>query len=170
MRKENLPIIIGITLPLALIAVIAAVIFIPASLTEPPETDLIMVDNNYAYGAGHYEVRGNALVLVEDPVPPNDPYYRKGNPPQLYRYDVETDRMTVITEAEAKKLRLDPSPTSPDGFSLDHGGGNGGVFPFFFFDDGNQGLYLRKGAYAQQMSTPAAYDMWRYQFLGWVIE
>jgi hypothetical protein len=170
MRKESLPIIVGITLPILLVAAIAAAIYIPAAFVEPPKTDVLFVERNYQYGVGHYEVHGNALAFVPETPPVNDPYWQKpAYGPQLFRYDAEAHTMSPVTEEEAKKLKLDPSPVSPDGFMVDRGGGNGGIFPLFFFNDGDYGLFLRKGAYADEIPLPSM-DVWSYEFLGWVIE
>lgn len=170
MRKENLPVIIGITLPLALVAAIAAAIYIPAAFIEPPKTDVLFVERNYQWGVGHYEVRGSALAFVPEAPPADDPYWQKPTSvPQLYRYETDTQTMTALTEDEAKKLKLDPSPVSPDGYMVDRGNGDGGVFPFFFYDGGNYTMYLRKGPSSQEIELPTM-DVWSYEFLGWVIE
>ena len=168
MSKENLPLIVGITLPIALVVLIAAVIYIPAMFAKPPVVDFIFVDNNYSYGQ-HYEVRRGKILLVEDYIPEPPAKRQPELEPQIYRYDLEQDKAVTLTQKEAEQLTIDPAQYSSDGFLVSQGGGGGGIFPFFFFDEGRQGVYIRKGAYSEQLNYPSS-DIWRYQFLGWIVE
>lgn len=167
MRKEHLPIVIGIALPVLMIVGVVGAVFVPAWITDPPQTDFLFAHGNYNYTT-HYEMQGSTLTKVDIPAPKDDPYYRPEPPPALYRYDVQEDRATPVTFEEAKALKLDGSTRSPDGFTIGRGHSDRGVFPIFF-DGGSYGEYaLKKGAYSKSITLPEQ-GYWNFQFLAWIV-
>lgn len=180
--KKNLPLIIGLAIPLLMIAFVAISIYVPSMLARPAYSFIYSVKDTYdAYGENYY-IENGVIVKKTVPYPTSTPAYmypEKRYPESkayLYQYDVKNNSAKEISFDEAKKLRLVSSKISPDGYTLDQGSYNNGVFEIF---GGNAGgspdWYLRKGAVNKKVNLqfPLEGDRYYYynnnfRFLGWI--
>jgi len=172
--KKNLPLIVGICLPVVFIIVIALALFVP-SLYVKPQYNFVYSDqssdnwNNWYRNM--YVVRDGRVTVETRPVTPNDQYktYR-GDNASLFLYDVKTNTARSITLAEAQALTLDPSPSSPDGYVVRYEYGNDGIFELFG-SDSSYGYVITKGNGKKRLDAMVN-DMYRgsgsYTVLGWV--
>jgi hypothetical protein len=174
MNKKNLPLIIGIAVPLLMIAFVAVSVYLPVFLTKPQHDFIYLNGDEYGSGYG-YRVEGDKLIRTNIPYQPSDP---KSLIPgttlaevKFYYYDVSEDTSTEISFEKAQEYRLDSNYSSPDGFEVVYGNSTRGVFPFFFggnFDYNTR--YIRGHNYAKKLNLNLTsqdyYDGFR--LLGWV--
>lgn len=148
--NKNLPLIVGIALPVVLIAAISVAIFVPSLSIRPAHSFLYTLANPYSsyapapYGEGYkksYDVENGHLA--EKPVPAPKGQAFLGDAPPLYLYDMAAGASHKISLADAANYSLDPGPSSPDGYFVNYEYGRGG---FLFFDGGGDGgYYAEKG-------------------------
>ena len=177
-NNKNIPLIVAILVPVAMILFVAASVYLPSFFTDPPTYDFIYtMDGDYrpypGYGV-YYSVENGALVRREMPYPEEfkkDPLLAEQYPdPILYIHDVVKNESRQISFEEARALRLNSHRNSPDGFEVIQGN-HGSDFPFFFNDNGQNTVYLKKGGYSKKVNSavPATPYYWRQiTFLGWV--
>ncbi|MEK9147167.1 MAG: hypothetical protein AAB639_03135 [Patescibacteria group bacterium] len=158
-KKETLPLIIGIGLPILLIIYVAVTAYLPSLFNKP--------QYNFIYATGYdnqYATVENGTIKVN---PPPYSHYELPRPPQfsLYLYDVSQSKTKLISQDEAKLYRLDPSDKSPDGYVVTSNRDTSfSVFPFFY-GGYDRGYYL-KGHGVNKRISERDYD---FKFLGWVV-
>jgi hypothetical protein len=179
MNTKNLPILVGIFLPIVFILIISLVIFLP-SLSIKPQYNFLYTGRNdyYNYDGGYknnYKVENGKIAL--DPVPPltdkNVIQKYKGDMAKIYLYDVKNNSSHEISFVEALKLNLDPGPSSPDGYTISYQYGHDGIFELFGSGD-NTGWSIVKGRGKKTLiglSSGSSYSRWYdgdLKFIGWV--
>jgi hypothetical protein len=175
--KKNLPLIIGLAIPVLMIVFVAAAIYIPSLFAHPQYSFVFSAGDTYSTNYGdHYSVVKNTIVKNTVPYPKdqNNAPYPKSNPIGLFVYNAKTDSVSPITFEEAQKLTVDISSKSPDGYILDRGGNNNGIFEIFGSNRNYNEWYLKKGVVSKKVYLTAQNDRYGYngyydQFLGWVI-
>jgi hypothetical protein len=178
MKNKNLPLVVGIALPLVFILIISVVIFAPSFFITPHYNFLYSVDENYyAYGPSGYQngyiVTGDHLNLEAYPVVKNGvPQVYRGEKPPLYLYDVKTDSSHQVSFDDAKNYTVDPGPSSPDGYTVKYEYSNEGIFGLFGSSGNNYGYFVEKDNGKKKLNGIAATDRYSYQgnfkFIGWV--
>jgi len=172
MNKKNLPLILALSIPILMIILVAAFIYFPGVGKKPKVNFLYATGTNVAYGYGSlYSVNNGGIV--ENIYPENDPYFKYSRPVgdvQLYIYNVETNESKEITFEESKKLKLDPSAQSSDGYEVVNGNSGGDGLFFGGSGDSNH-KYLRGHNRSRQLNLKlaGAYYYGNFQFLGWVV-
>ncbi len=190
--KQNLALVVGLAIPIFMIAVIAGVIYVPRFLNpvQPPQHDFIYAVGDgvayasygqpYSYPAKgvwpkySYRVISGKLVRQEAlPVPKeygNMPI--SPEEPRFFVYHVHTHKSLEIPFEEASQLTLDAGPKSPDGFEIVRGGGQGGgIFPFDYNRSGDYNKkYIRKEYYAEPLDLNLPQDYYGDFFVAWVIK
>jgi hypothetical protein len=169
-KKQNITLIIGLSIPVAMILFIAVAINGPRwfNSVEPPDFDFL-----YTTGQQNpfstYLVKNGRLTLQEQEVP-EGASNATGYPLHFFVHDVSENLSREITEEEAMALELDSSVRSPDGFTLETGRRSG----WFIFGYGRnyRSRYLIKENYSEKQkleSDTSSYNYyWNYRFLGWV--
>ena len=168
MQKKNLPLIIGVLIPVVMILFIAGSIYLPRAAMRP-KYNFLYATNGYENA---YVIKDGRLAEWQAPTSTQDAYYPPPKPlavSQLYLYDVKKDKSLALSFEEAKNFHLDPNPISPDGYEVSRGQGGGGFFPFFY-DGGDYSSWYLKGQntwkkLAIRTNEPYYYDV---RFLGWV--
>jgi hypothetical protein len=173
--RKNLPLVIGLALPVILIIVVALTIYIPGQLVKPQHDFLYLVGGDY-YTQRQYAVENGKLIKRE--LPPDLerekylPFERvRSTDVRFYRHDVETNQSQPLAFEEAAQLKLDPSLKSPDGFTIEHGRG-GGIFDIFGGGSSYDTFYLRnkQASVALNLEIDSnRYFEWPNNFLGWII-
>lgn len=170
-RLRNPTLIIGLSIPVLMIAFIASAIYLPRWFTTvpPPQIDFLYAVGDH-HGAVHYLVRGARLVREERPSrddePPPEPHV------QFFIHDVQANRSREITLEDALSLGLDGSALSEDGYRLERGR-RGGWFPFDYHYDYRR-WFLVSGHYSEELAleldADGAYRYGSFRFLGWVMD
>ncbi len=176
--KKNLPLIIGLAIPVLMIIVVVIAVYVPNMFAHPTYGFVFSVgDYPYNYGK-HYSVVNGVIVETNTPNPivktQNGVTYPENTTPvNLFVYDPITDNVRQITLADAQKLKVDISPKSPDGYVLDRGNNNVGIFEIFGSNRDYNAWYLRKGVVSKRIYLTALDNSYYYnnysQFLGWII-
>lgn len=158
-KKETLPLIVGIGLPLLLIAYVAVTVYLPSLFNKP------LYDFIYATGYdSRYVTVENQIVKVNQ-----KPSYRTNEPPQqpefdLYLYNVSKESSKLISVEEARNYELDPSEKSPDGYVVSNDRDRSYSFFPLFYGGSDRGTYLTGHRVSKRVSEKY-YDL---KFLGWV--
>ena len=171
-NKKNIPLIIALAIPVLMIILVAAFIYMPGFGKKPQYNFLYLTGNNvYPYGGQQFVVSAGHLVqtLPQTP-PPNAPSYTTYvDPIHFYLYDVSSGTATEVSFARAQTYALDPSNTSADGYIIQQGSSDGGGLLFggtpvdynsWFIQGHNRSIKLNLKL------TGTYYN--NFQFLGWV--
>lgn len=171
---KNIPLIIGVTLPVFMIIFTAAAIYIPGYFAKPPTVDFVYVTGDEYYDCEwDYRVINGRLTRIARP----ESVISKRNQtmpvcdPVFYVHDVSADKSKSMTFAEASGLQLDPGSMSPDGYEVVRGSG-GEDFPFFFDGNNYDEVYLRGHSWSKKMNityVSQQYYHYNFSFLGWVL-
>lgn len=171
-KKQNLSLIIGLSIPLAMILFIAMAINGPRwfNTVPPAKYDFLYMSGQrnpyaiYLVVDGHLSLREEELPQGRDPV--------TTEPVHFFVHDVIENASREISIDEAKELALDGSLRSPDGFTVETARRRG-WFIFGYSRDYNS-RYLIKDSFGEKLdleSSSGAYNYyWNFQFLGWVMK
>ena len=95
-----------------------------------------------------------------------------GDMPTLYVYDVTSDSSHQVTFDEAKKLNLDPGPSSPDGYTVKFEYNSDGIFGVFGSNGNGAGYFFEKGGDKKRINglgdTGNTYYSGTMNLIGWI--
>ncbi|MDP1596708.1 MAG: hypothetical protein Q8S46_08750 [Methylotenera sp.] len=189
--KENLVLVIGLTLPLLLIVLFFVATVIPKLMGTPPQYEMLFTTNYYDYQnppdfLHEFVVKNQQLTIKTRKNESKDGNYTSK---KLMAYDGKTETVREITVdiaktadattgnavvlEETKNMAIDTSSISPDGYALDGPsyGGSGLVGGFFGGGYRNSGFRLKKGSVGYQVPNTQQNTYYnQMQFIGWVIE
>lgn len=179
MQNKNIPLIIGIALPILFIAIVAVVIFIPSMSVKPQYNFLYSTDGDrYSYGEiykNSFIVQNGKITKKAVPVPanigiPKESFVYKGDEPEIYLYDVKENTSRKISFEEAQKLNLDSGPSSPDGYTIKFDYSNNGILEIFGSDGNNSGYFISKGNGVKKLNGLVQNYYWENNFklIGWI--
>jgi hypothetical protein len=188
--KDNLVLVVGVTLPLLLMAAFLAVSALPGSLTAPPKFDLLFSSTDYPPTPVPVGVRLMVRdgVLVAQYTKPPGQVSNVGAWKKLFIYEASSRRVRQLAfgfptdvaaiesmreepVASAAGLRLNSTLQSPDGYELAFGDRRGGGLLLELFG-GSRGYEprLRNGSRSIPL-PPVAGESFGYggvEFVGWV--
>lgn len=183
-RSSKISLIIGLSLPAIMVAIIAGLVFLPGKSLNPgmdfiyvvgpypsyttrsgdtiTEHELSIKDGKVLYAATSYNGRDGYASY-----PPE-----KVMAPRFFIHHTATNTNKEISLEEISKLHLSPDRKSPDGFTLTLGKQSYGVFPFFF-DRGTdwEHAYLSTEHASKEITlvSEASINYYEVQLVGWVI-
>ena len=166
--KKNLSLIIGISVPIAMVLLIGAVIYLPRFFVHPKYDFVYFTESAYS-GYEQYEVKDGKLVKNDTSKPGTHEQEVK-----LYIYHVDTDQSQEISYTEGQELNLDPSRLSPDDFEIVSGSHSDGFSPF---SDHSSSDYCSRYISGHNMSRKLelrfvansySYYCGGFRFLGWI--
>lgn len=120
--KKNISLIVGISVPIVMILLVAGFIYLPRFFVHP-HYNFLYIAGDYS-SAQQYEVKDSRLVKKEVKWPGNAQNDR------LFIYDVANNQSREISFDDAAALNLDPGRESPDGWKIISGEHHDGLFPF----------------------------------------
>ncbi len=164
---KNIPLLIGIALPVIFILAILIIIFTPSFFIKP-QYNFLYLDSNlefyypkyYTNYSNTYVVVGNRLSLSPFPVI-QGVLYKEGNIP-MYLYDVKSNSIRQVDWNEAKNFNIDPGPSSPDGYIVKYQYNE--VFELFGSGK-NFGYTIFKDNRSKKLN---GLDSINFKFIGWV--
>lgn len=186
--RHNIPLAVGLMIPVLMILFVAGAIYLPAFWAEEPQYDFLYAVGSYPTHATPaaegfieqtYVLSGGRLTVQSRVLPQTTrdssyPPWRPGGlqEPRFYVHDTATNTSREATAAEVQALTLEAEQTSPDGFEVVRGGGGGG-WPF-----GGSGNYdkrfLRGQGTSEELNIKTGTsDYWApdgFQFIGWIVE
>lgn len=180
LAKKNLPLLLGLAIPVLMIIFVAASIYLPGVFVKPTHNFIYTTELD-TYTHPHYQVDGTTLTLKCAEVPPYtpDPSFKltpctAENAGKLFLEDVAANRSSEISYAEAQKLILDSNTQSSDGYQIVSGGSRG-VVPFIFEggDTTGGGIYIKGHSVSKKLNIQSGlrtdnYSSPGFLFLGWV--
>lgn len=175
--KKNLPIIIGISLPIIVVIVILIFASLP-NMSIKPEHDFIFSAKEDRYNTlyeNSYEIDGSKIVLSSNNLDTDTGNFSNKKiveAPTLYMYSPVDEYLKEITLEEAERFLLDNGPMSPDGYSVDfsYRSNYNLANEIFGGSNRNYGAFIVKGDRAKGYYLPglSAYS-YEKQFIGWII-
>ena len=172
LNKKNIPLYIALAVPIVMIIIVAAFIYLPG-IGKKPRYNFLYVSGDYAsYNyPGSYNVVNGRIAKIPTTNTNGTPYpVQMAVTPQLYVYNVTTNVSREISYDAAVGYTLDPATQSPDGYTVQQGSGGGGDFLFgggvsdyndWFLKGHNRSLKLN----LKTTGSPSYYNV---QFLGWI--
>ena len=155
MESKNISLIIGTLIPFLMIVLVAGSIYIPGIFIQP------QYDFLYALNAPQGELKVVNGVLARSG--------ESASKVKFFIYNVRSGEVTGVSFEEASLLKLDPTETSPDGFSLTYGSRWKGTFLFFFFSGKDYTTMYLKGRNVTKRLRLPVNEGETFQFLGWVM-
>ncbi|HSI44211.1 MAG TPA: hypothetical protein VK949_07705 [Methylotenera sp.] len=187
--KENLVLVIGLSLPLLLIVLFFVATVIPKSMATPPQYEMLFTVTKYDYQNApdyllSYAVKDKHLVVKAKK---NEEKPRNSNINTLLAYDAKTETVREInidtsklTETnsemvveETKNYVIDNSTVSPDGYKLEGPNYSGGGLMGSLFGGGyrNTGFRITKGNVGYKLpETQQDFYYNQVKFIGWIIK
>ncbi len=169
--RKNITFILGISIPIAMILLIAASIYIPGLLIQPKFNFLYTIDDNYPYnGQQMYSVVNSKLINNEIELSGIRDYNPPRNKSKLFVYGVTNNIGQEVSFEQALKLNLDPNLKSPDGFEIVNGSQGGGGFPFFFYPGTDYNTKYLKGHNVSKKINVQSSELnyFTFRFVGWI--
>ena len=169
---KNLPLFIGIALPVVFIIIVSIIIFTPSLFIKPEHNFVYSNEGEYSYygrDRNVYAVENGQITLV--PIQLAETKKPVGDLPTLFIYDVKKNSTRQITLEEAKKLALDPGPTSFDGFIVQYKYNNDGFFELFGDNGNDNGYFIVKGRGMKKLrglDSGRYWDRSNFKFIGWI--
>lgn len=181
-KPTTIPLIFAIAIPLIMVLLVAATIYIPSRFSPQPAYSFIYsVRGERAFAPGEsyyvYEVSDGKLIrrqllyqkdnefgykLKEYAPPPPD----RGQ--KIYLYDVQHDKSSSIAFEDAQKFTLDDNAVSPDGFIIDRGAGRENLFSVLFGGADYNSFYIRKDSVARKLKILQPY--YDLNVIAWIIK
>lgn len=174
--SKNAPLWAALLIPVGVVVAVALSLYLPRFFATPPAHDFMYaVSTEYYYpDISPFVVREGKLVKedVRDRllIPESEKTSVEPPAPVLYRHSVATNESTEISFAEAQALKLDPSKTSPDGYSVEQGNRTDGIFPVFFASPDYATYYLTGHGQSKKLNLKERTEYPPVLFLGWTIE
>lgn len=175
-NKKNLPLYFALAVPVLMIILVAAFIYLPG-IGKKPKINFLYMTGNYVYDYGNgqgYHISGGHLVYSPPAIyNPSVTNYNYPSPPQVgdvhfYVYDVAGNQAKEVTLAETEGYNLDSANISLDGYTVQQGNGGGG--DFFFGGGGDYNSWFIKGhnraVKLNLKLTGGPYS--NFRFLGWI--
>jgi len=166
-KKKNIPLIVALSIPVLMVAVITVSIYVPTLFIKPQFDFIYSTGENYCY-INRYSVVNQKVAQNQGKKNNETDYCRNSPDPRLFYFDVESFTSNEIQLSEAQKYSLDNRLKSPDGFEVAHG--NHSFDLFFFGGSSYNDKYLKKGAFSRKIATMKPYYYYNFKFLGWVKE
>jgi len=167
--KKNISLVIGIAIPIFMIILIAASIYLPSLFAPASQFNFLYVIED-SYGQNRqFGVENGMLVKYEVKYPEHyTPKYAR-----LVIHDVVKNTDQEIIFEEAQKLKLDSRIKSPDGYEVVYGSREYGFSPFFFYGGYDYNAMYLKGHNTSrklelQSSDNEGYYYRNRRFLGWI--
>lgn len=184
-KASNISLIVGLAIPVVMVALIAAAVLLPGRSFNPT-TDFIYATGSYPT----YITRSGTTVTqhsltvkngtltdttqsyqqVEHPSYP----FEKESIPRLFLHSTTENTNKELTIDEVQNMKLSAEQKSPDGLTVEFGRRSYGVFPFFF-DSGSSNYeqaYLSNQTASKeiQLTSDASSNFFSFQLVGWVLE
>ena len=166
MKKNDLSLIFGVSIPVLMIIFVALSIYVPRVLAEDPQYDFLyyITEDNYNSEANesYYTVRKGLINFVD-----NNSKENFEERSMILRHDVSENKSFEVSFDEIRFLELKPSYKSPDDYELvDSYGGD-----LLYFDVGYDELILKGHNVTTKMNildTNIFFN--QFNFLGWIHE
>jgi hypothetical protein len=156
---RNVPLMLGIGIPILLVLIVFGFIFIPRFIAPAPQYDFLLITGQDESKLT-YTVENGRLIEVKRGKP--EAYIRASA--AIYLYKTPNNGAVHLSYDEAKKLKIDSRTVAPDGYYVDTDHTVGGIF---FWDEGERRL-KGHGTSFELLGMPESVRYGNVNFLGWV--
>ena len=163
-NRKNIPLIVALSIPIFMIALIAISIYLPALFVSPKFDFIYSTDDGYCHYR-KYSVKEGKIIENEKGALKDNDVCKNDHEPGLYYYDVTRKISREMTFEEAQQLTLDNASQSPDGFEIVSGDRSFDIF--FIGGSSYYDKYLKKGTYSQRLKITHNY-YYDFRLIGWV--
>jgi len=166
--KKNITLVLGLSIPVVMIALVAISVYIPKLLIHPSVDFLYVMGGYDGESTQMYSVQDGKLII--SPIEPalKAPTNQPRIAGELYIYSAIGDKSKHISFEEAQKLNLDSENISLDGFEVLRGN-NGGGFPFFYSDNNYNTFYFKGHGGSKKLNIQTSGSYYNnFRFLGWI--
>lgn len=194
--RDNLALVVGIALPIGVVAVFVLVNAVPRWLTEPPRHDMLLAYDDYAsarrrdYGVDIEVVDGRVRARIVRPDDVDGRVARSRQVPRLFRYDAGAGQVREIDlplPADAAEVEngaalslpgladagISAKLTAPDGYAyVGQGSASASILGGLFGTSRGRDLVVIEKAGARlSIPLPATSSYrGRVRFIGWIVE
>ena len=167
--KKNVSLIVGISIPILMIVLVAISIYVPAFFAPAPRANFLYVTGNDYYQGQQYFVENGTIVKREVRYPE---HYAPGVA-RFFLHNTFANEDKELSFEEAQKLKLNANEKSPEGYEVVYGNTESGFFPFFFSGGTDYNTMYLKGHNTSRKLNLQSPDDGRYyyrnrRFLGWI--
>jgi hypothetical protein len=174
--KSNFVLVLGLCLPLLLIAFISAVRWVQLKDIEPPQYAVLYVSDHYNPRAAYFdiEVENGKLTVTDREAKTEEEQKDKDRiekDMRFYLFSPQTGTQKSFDYDdidELQNLTLDDSDLSPDGYIFSRNNRRHNNFFIFGFNHYKSRHALEKEAMKVSIPDPDHYG--RVSFIGWIIE
>ena len=166
MKKNNLSLIFGISIPILMIVFVALSIYLPRFFAEDPQYDFLyyVTEDNYNSEANesYYTVRKGLINFVD-----NNSQENFEERSIIFRHDVSENNSYEISYEEASYIELEARDESPDGYELVNSYGGDILYIDISYDE----LFLKGHNISTEMKIfNSNIHFNQFNFLGWIHE
>jgi hypothetical protein len=187
--KENLALVIGLSLPVLLIVLFFAATVIPKSMVAPPQYEMLFTVAKYDYANPpeyvlSYSVKDRRLMVTakktegktlnpsQNVLMAYDPKSNTSREMQIDTSAAEAAPGAAVAIEDVETFEIDTAAVSPDGYQLE--GPNyqdGGLVGGLFGGGYRHSQYrITKGSVAYPLPRTGQYDYYnQVHFIGWII-
>lgn len=166
---KNQPLLVALSLPIILVLVVLASIYVPRGSVSPGLDFIYQVGIDYYSPVTFKVINGKLTRIVDENVHISNAMQEVK--PKLYLHDVKSDVCREVSFLEAENFTYDSNPISADGYSVVEGSSGGGFL--LFSSPGNYGKFFIKknsGGSKPLNLQVTKENSYYYDFLGWVKE
>jgi hypothetical protein len=169
-KGKNIPLIVGLSIPVLMILFIAGSIYLPGVLSKAKPQFNFLYSTGGNWGQEYFFIQQGKLQKRElKQTSPNSPNLPNSEM-RLMTHDVTKNESRETSFEEAQLLFLNTAIKSRDGFEIVYGSYSDGLFPLLFFNGSDyNNVYLKGHGKTQRLNT---YKQNRYinnfHFLGWI--
>ncbi|HOW35104.1 MAG TPA: hypothetical protein PL155_01635 [Candidatus Omnitrophota bacterium] len=172
--KKNIPLIVGLLIPVLMILFVAASIYLPGLFVQPKVSFIFSYGGDY-YSRSQYDILNGRITLksANYPKKESNQWSEPRRESKLYLYDVIRNKSVEISLEEAQKFFLDPSVKSPDGFEITRGEHGFSIFEILTTHGGRwDSSFITGHNVSKRLNLPYKDRYYsRYlDFIGWIIE
>jgi hypothetical protein len=165
--KQNISLIIGISIPILMIVLVTASIYLPGIFVQP-QTNFLYYSKSWKIANSiDYQVK-NGKIVETISYSDNSKDTNAAFKPTIFLHDVVENKSKEISYQDAHKLNLDTSNESPDGFEVVYGSSNDG---FLFFGPGRDysTRYLQNNNFSKKLNLKLDNNSHSaFTFIGWI--
>lgn len=186
--RQNVPLLVGLAIPVLMVVAIFATIYTPRLLAKPNVNFVYAVGNypiyddyskspaeRHLYQVSNDTVTMNTSTLDTKEATPYDPYYVRQSAPTFYRYDVTKRQGQELSWEDVQKIHIDKNDTSADGWHVEQGNRNGSIFDLFGSSSTANDWFLVGHNASLQLDLPNVnrdepyyYGDQGFHFIGWI--
>jgi len=172
------PLFLIVGVPILFVAIVAIMVYLPASLAQPQYDFVYMSSDDY-----YYSTSKNFFVQdgkIQAHILPSTAAQRLANKnfkeseegklksirtAQFFIFDVKDNVVKPVSFEEVSKLRVNPSLLSPDGYEFIRSKRGGGIVSLFSFNSRGSVYVLKKRLVVIELPIGNQ----RVKFMGWIV-